>query len=59
MKWVKFKSDLLVEATGKLYKKGEVSEENEEFAKRHGKDGTGIVEETTKPKVQDKELVEQ
>lgn len=50
MKWIKFKSDLFVEATGKLYKAGEVVEVDDAFADRHGKTGTGIVEETTKPK---------
>lgn len=49
MKWVKFKSDLFVEATNTLHKSGEVLEVSDQFAKRHGKSGTGIVEETKKP----------
>ncbi|RQO79133.1 hypothetical protein DBR40_05280 [Pedobacter sp. KBW01] len=58
MRWVKFKSDLLVEATGKNHKSGEVAEVSDEFAKRHGKNGTGLLEETSKPKDQEKETVE-
>jgi len=51
MKWVKFNYDLFVEATGKLHKVGEVAEVSNEFAQRHGKEGTGIVRETSKPKI--------
>ncbi|MCZ4244980.1 hypothetical protein [Pedobacter punctiformis] len=50
MKWVKFKSDLFVASTGKLHKKGQVLQVSDSFAQKHGSDGSGLVEETKKPK---------
>lgn len=49
MKWVKFKSPLHVAATGVDHQTGDVAEVSDEFAKRHGDKGTGIVEETDEP----------
>lgn len=51
MQWVKFKQELLVEATNKLHKQGDVVEVSNEFAERHGEKGTQIVEETKAPKI--------
>ncbi|WP_443945604.1 hypothetical protein ACJVDH_00400 [Pedobacter sp. AW1-32] len=49
MRWVKFNRALFVEATGVEHKAGDVAEVSDEFAKRHGDDGTGIVQQTDEP----------
>lgn len=41
---VKIKETFLVEATGVTYTKGETVEVSDELAKRHGANGTGMLE---------------
>lgn len=50
MKWVKILKPFSVAATNTHYAKGVVVEVSDQLAKRHGKEGTGFLEETKKPR---------